>query len=217
MRTIARFVIIAVAVLGTAVAGASSNAVAKPARMTAAATSSTDLKSVMRKLWEDHITYTRNYIISALAEFPDTDAVAKRPLRNQDDIGDAIKPYYGAEAGKKLASLLREHIQIATDVVKAAKTGTKAELAAAQKKWSSNGRDIAAFLSEVNPRWSRREMEETLQKHLNLTTGEVVGRLKQDWAADIRSYDGHQHMLMLADTLSEGIAKQFPDKIAAGK
>jgi outer membrane murein-binding lipoprotein Lpp len=111
MRTIARFVIIAVAGLGTAVAGASSNAVAKPARMTAAATSSTDLKSVMRKLWEDHITYTRNYIISALAEFPDADAVAKRLLRNQDDIGDAIKPYYGAEAGKKLASLLREHIQ----------------------------------------------------------------------------------------------------------
>jgi hypothetical protein len=64
-------------------------------------------------------------------------------------------------------------------VVKAAKTGTKDELAAAQEKWSSNGRDIAAFLSEVNPRWSRREMEETLQKHLDLTTGEVVGRLSR--------------------------------------
>ena len=109
----------------------------------------------MRKLWEDHITYTRNYIISALAELPDTDAVAKRLLRNQDDIGDAIKPYYGAEAAEKLASLLREHILIATAVVKAAKTGTKDELAAAQKKWSSNGRDIAAFLSEANPRWSK--------------------------------------------------------------
>ena len=52
-----------------------------------------------------------------------------------------------------------------------------------------------------------------LQKHLDLTTGEVVGRLKKDWAADIKSYDdGHAHMLMFADMLSDGIAKQFPEK-----
>jgi hypothetical protein len=57
------------------------------------------LKADMRKLWEDHITYTRNYIISALAELPDADAVAKRLLANQDDIGNAIKPYYGEKAG----------------------------------------------------------------------------------------------------------------------
>jgi len=218
MRPIARSIILAAAVLAMAMSATSNRAVAKPARTTPGATSSADLKSEMRKLWEDHIAYTRNYIISALAELPDTDAVAKRLLRNQDDIGDAIKPYYGAEAGKKLVHLLRDHILIATAVVKAAKTGTKDELAAAQKKWSSNGRDIAAFLGAANPRWSRREMEEMLQKHLDLTTGEVAGRLKQDWDADIRSYDqGHRHMLMFADMLSDGIAKQFPDKIAANK
>src|SRR5215813_1111878 len=170
MRPIVRWIILAAAVLSMALSATSIGAVAKPARTTPGATSSGDLKSAMHKLWEDHITYTRNYIISALAELPDTDAVAKRLLRNQDDIGDAIKPYYGAEAGKKLASLLREHILIATAVVKAAKIGTKDELAAAQKKWSSNGRDIAAFLSEANPNWSRREMEEMLRKHLQLTT-----------------------------------------------
>jgi hypothetical protein len=113
---------------------------------------------------------------------------------------------------------LRDHILIATEVVKAAKANSKDDLAAAQKKWSSNGRDIAAFLSAANPHWRRLEMEQMLQKHLELTTGEVVGRLKQDWAQDIRSYDeGHQHMLMFADMLSEGIAEQFPGKIAQNK
>jgi hypothetical protein len=218
MRPIVRFAVLCAAVLGLAMSGATNGTIAKPARTAAAATSSADLKSAMRKLWEDHITYTRNYIISALADLPDTDAVAKRLLKNQDDIGDAIKPYYGAEAGKKLAGLLRDHILIATEVVKAAKADNKDELAAAQKKWSSNGRDIAAFLSEANPRWSKREMEQMLQKHLDLTTGEVVGRLKKDWAGDIRSYDeGHQHMLMFADMLSEEIAKQFPGKVAERK
>ncbi len=79
----------------------------------------------MRKLWEDHITYTRGYIVSALADLPDTSVVATRLLKNQDDIGDAIKPYYGENAGKKLSALLRDHILIGTKVVKAAKTGDK--------------------------------------------------------------------------------------------
>jgi len=82
-----------------------------------------DLRLAMRKLWEEHIVYTRNYIISALADLEDAGAIAQRLLSNQDDIGNAIKTYYGDEAGNKLAALLRDHISIATEVVKAAKMG----------------------------------------------------------------------------------------------
>ena len=171
------------------------------------------LKMAMRQLWEEHITYTRNYIISAVADLPDGDAVAKRLLKNQDDIGDAIKPYYGEAAGNKLSALLRDHIKIAAEVVKAAKGGDKDQLTAAQTKWSANGKEIAALLSGANPNWPRKDLEEMLQKHLDLTTGEVVGRLTKDWAKDIESCDeGHLHMLMFADMLSDGITKQFPVK-----
>ncbi|HJW45605.1 MAG TPA: hypothetical protein VJ484_03860 [Lysobacter sp.] len=173
-----------------------------------------EVRATMRKLWEDHITYTRNYIISALADLPDKDAVAARLLANQDEIGNAIKPYYFDAAGDKLASLLRDHITIATEVVAAAKAGDQAQLSAAQAKWNANGKDIAAFLSGANPHWPKADLEAMLQKHLDLTTGEVVARLSKDWAADIRAYDeGHEHMLMFADTLTDGIAKQFPSKI----
>lgn len=172
-----------------------------------------ELRMGMRMLWEEHITYTRNYIISALADLPDRDAVAQRLLKNQDDIGNAIKPFYGDPAGQKLTALLRDHITIATDVVKAAKAGNNEQLDAAQKKWAANGKEIAAFLSSANPNWPKPTLEGMLQKHLDLTTGEVVGRLKKDWAADIKSYDdGHAHMLMFADTLTDGITKQFPEK-----
>ena len=172
-----------------------------------------ETRMAMRQLWEEHLVYTRNYIISALANLPDGDAVATRLLKNQDDIGAAIKPYYGDAAGKKLSALLRDHILIATEVVGAAKAGDKQKLGNAQKKWSANGNDIAAFLSGANPNWPRNDLDAMLQKHLELTTGEVVGRLTQDWALDIRSYDaGHAHMLMFADMLTDGIARQFPDK-----
>jgi len=176
-------------------------------------TKAIEVKMTMRKLWEEHITYTRNYIISALADLSDEDAIARRLLRNQDDIGDVIKPYYGADIGKQLSNLLREHITIATEVVQAAKAGDNDELTAAQSKWSTNGRDIAAFLSGANPNWPIEDLENMLQVHLDLTTGEVVARLEQDWAKDIKSYDeGHEHMLMFADMLTDGIAKQFPER-----
>lgn len=177
------------------------------------ASAAAEMKMAMRKLWEEHITYTRNYIISALGGLPDKDAIAQRLLSNQDDLGNAIKPYYGEAAGKQLSTLLRDHILIATVVVDAAKAGDKTQLADAQKKWSANGKEIAAFLSGANPNWSKKALEEMLQKHLDLTSGEVVGRLNNDWAADIKSYDdGHAHMLMFADILTDGIAKQFRAK-----
>jgi hypothetical protein len=174
-----------------------------------------DARAGMRKLWEDHITYTRNYIISALAELPDADAVAKRLLANQDDIGNAIKPFYGEEAGQGAAALLKDHINIAVEVVAAAKAGDTAKLDAAQQKWSANGADIAKFLASANPAWNEADLTAMLQKHLDLTTGEVVGRLNQDWDADIKSYDeGHEHMLMFADTLINGVFQQFPEQFA---
>jgi len=172
-----------------------------------------ELREDMRKLWEDHITWTRNYIISAVAGLEDEGKVAERLLKNQDDIGNAIKPYYGNEAGKKLAALLRDHILVAVEVVKAAKAGNKEELAKANKKWYANADDIAVFLSSANPNWPKKAVEEMMHKHLEYTTQEVVSRLKKDWSADIEAYDkGHTHMLMLADILAKGIVKQFPKK-----
>jgi hypothetical protein len=174
----------------------------------------TELKRDMRKLWEDHITYTRNYIISALGDLQDTKEVAQRLLKNQDEIGRAIVPFYGEEAGKKLASLLRDHILIAADVVKAAKADDQKELKAQQKKWTQNADDLASFLSKANPNWPEKDLKAMLHEHLALTTDEVVSRIKKEWNADIAAYDkGHLHILKLADALAGGIAKQFPDKI----
>lgn len=179
------------------------------------AKSAVELRVAMRKLWEDHITWTRNYIISSLADLEDTGKVAERLLKNQDDIGDAIKPVYGDDAGKKLAALLRDHILIATEVVKAAKMGNSEELTKASKKWYANADDIAVFLSGANTNWPKQALVDMLYKHLEYTTGEVVSRLKKDWAADIEFYDkGHLHMLMFADALTDGIVKQFPNKFS---
>ena len=168
----------------------------------------------MRKLWEDHITWTRLFIISAAADLPDKATATDRLLRNQVDIGNAIKPYYGHAAGDKLTSLLKEHITTAAEVVAAAKANDSAKLADANKRWSANADQIADFLSGANPKnWSQADMRSMMHDHLNLTTKEAVARLHGDWAGDVAAYDAvHQQILHMADGLSMGIINQFPDK-----
>lgn len=137
---------------------------------------------------------------------PDTTAVAERLLKNQEDIGNAIKPFYGTEAANKLTSLLKGHILGAVELLKAAKAGSTTGAAAAEKKWYENADQIATFLSNANPNWPN---------HLALTKAEAVARLTGNYAADIATYDKvRQEANMMSDALVDGIVKQFPNKFS---
>ncbi|MGO4547716.1 glycosyltransferase [Paenibacillus sp. 2TAB23] len=171
------------------------------------------LQQNLRKLWMDHVIWTRSYIVSALAGLMDQQDVLARLLQNQQDIGNAIKPYYGEEAGNKLAELLKEHILIAGKVVDAAKSGNQADLKKYNEEWHRNADDIAKFLSRANPNWSEKSFQDLLYTHLQLLTDQVTARISKDWKADIIAFDkGEDHIIMLADALAEGIIKQFPEK-----
>jgi len=170
------------------------------------------LKGDMRKLWEDHITWTRLAIISLEGGTPDTGATVARLLRNQRDIGNALKPFYGKAAGDAVTRKLREHILIAADVIAAAKAGDRTKLANAQARWTKNADEVAALLHRVNPRhWKLATVKAEMRMHLKLTTEEAVAHLKGDWVADVAAYDKvHRHILHMSDLLSNGLVAQFP-------
>jgi len=176
----------------------------------------TQLHQDMRKLWTDHTVWTRDYIVAAVDDRPDAQAAANRLMKNQEDIGAAVAAYYGQPAGQQLTSLLKEHIAIAVDLIKAAKTADQAVQKQANDKWQQNAVDIATFLSEANPNWPKDVLANMMKMHLATTTEEVIARLKHDWDADVRAYDAvYYHILMMADALSDGIVKQFPEKFKA--
>jgi hypothetical protein len=174
---------------------------------------SEQLRMAMHKLWEDHIVWTRNVILNIMDDLPGTEQAVNRLLSNQDDIGNAVKPYYGDAGGKELTRLLREHITTAADLLKAAKTGNNSGFDAANKKWIANADEISGFLSKANPNWKLADMKKMMHDHLTLTTDEAVARLKKDYVADVKAYDKvHDEILMMADGLTDGIIKQFPGK-----
>jgi hypothetical protein len=188
-----------------------------PAATTAAhplSAQSVAFTQAMDKLWEDHITWTRMVIVDFAAGLPDLKTAETRLLRNQADIGNAIKPYYGTAAGNQLTELLRTHILEAVPVLVDAKAGDKAKLTKALSAWYANGHQIASFLSKANPQsWPLSMTDAMMKRHLTLTTDEAVARIEGHWAADVAAYDKvHVEILQMADMLSSGIIAQFPSK-----
>src|SRR6187401_2976536 len=127
--------------------------------MNAKTSKSEQLRMAMHKLWEDHIVWTRNVILNIMDDLPGTEQAVSRLLKNQDDIGNAVKPFYGEAGGKELTRLLREHITTAADLLKAAKAGNNTAFDAANKKWIANADEISEFLSKANPNWKLADMK----------------------------------------------------------
>jgi hypothetical protein len=160
----------------------------------------------MRKLWEDHIVWTRQYIVSAATlpgDLPDIGPTTDRLLANQADIGNALKPFYGEAAGDAVTALLRDHILTAAELIGAAKAGDAAAVERASTAWYANAHDIAVALHALNPdNWALGDLDKMMKDHLDLTLAEAVARLEGRYADDI------------ADMLSDGIVAQFPSKFS---
>lgn len=180
------------------------------------ATSKEPVRLALRKLWSDHVIWTREYIVAAVAGTADAEAAAGRLLRNQEDIGGAVAGFYGDAAGTALTKLLKDHIMIAVDLVAAAKSADQVEFAKHDARWTANAREIAAFLAAANPNWPEKDLLDLLSLHLKLTKDEAVARITADYAADIKAFDDiFNEIIVLADALHDGLAAQFPERLGA--
>jgi hypothetical protein len=183
------------------------------AQPVAVSSAATELRQGMRELWADHVVWTRAYIVAAVANDPSASVALDRLMKNQEALGSAIAPYYGAPAGAHLTGLLKDHIRIAGDVVAAAKVNDAVKLKASDARWRRNAEDIATFLSGANPNWPRAALLTMLNEHLDLTTKEATARIQQQWTTDATTFDQiFDQAMMMADALSDGVIRQFASR-----
>jgi hypothetical protein len=170
-------------------------------------------KTNMRKLWEEHIFWTRNVIFCLVDDLPGNVQAVKRQLQNQIDLGNAIKPYYGDAAGDRLTELLYIHVNTTTEIIKAAKTRDTAIINDVNKKWFTNADEMVKFLHKLNQDWTVGDLKSMLNEQMKLTADEAGERLKKNYDADVIAFDKvHEGVLKMSDSLSDGIILQFPNK-----
>ena len=173
-----------------------------------------ELRVTMRKLWVSNAIWMREYIVNTIGGDLSLDAASKRLAKSQDDIGRAFAPFYGAETGTKVTTLLRQHTSLVKEMIEASMAKDTAKLKESDKRWRANADSITTLLSTVNPtNWPMATIQPVVVGGMNLTITETNARLKRDYNADVEAFDTIlAQSLNLADMLSNGIIKQFPNK-----
>lgn len=173
-----------------------------------------DLMNEMRMLWEQHGAWTRMAIISMVFGLPDEKPVVNRLLRNPVDIAKVLVPFYGEKNASTFSNLLKDHLVIASQLIKETKAGHNKNAKEAEIKWYENANQIATFLSTINPYWPWEKWKTMFYKHLGLVKAQAVAMLTKDYKAGIDAYDKNEiELLEMADMMSEGIIKQFSYKM----
>lgn len=119
--------------------------------------------------------------------------------------------FYGEDAVKKYSALIKEHLVIAADLVKAAKAGDQNAAAAIEKKWYANGDQIVDFLNSINPYIEKEAFRKMFYEHSALTKAEALAFLNKDFETSVKLYDKiEKEVLEMADMITNAIVKQFP-------
>lgn len=169
-----------------------------------------ELGNTMRKLWTQHVYWTRFFIISTVQEIPDLKYVTSRLLKNPEDFAKVLKIFYGEKTANEFKQLLTEHLKIGGDLVNAAKNAEVLQCDELRKKWYANADDIAEFLAEINPYWCQEKWKDMLYSHLNMTEKEVGFRLKKEYSNDIDIFEViEKEALDMGDHMAFGIIRQF--------
>ena len=169
-----------------------------------------NLSDEMNTLWEQHVFWTRLFLISVAENLKDLNETEKRLLRNSVDIANIYRRYYGNSVAQRIQNLLTEHLKIGGDLIVALKNKDNLKAQELDKKWHQNADEIAEFLSSINPYYNRQELQQMLYEHLALTTEEVKARLRGDYKTDIEAFDRvEKEALKMASYFTRGIWKQF--------
>jgi hypothetical protein len=172
-----------------------------------------ELSNLVHRLWDEHVLWTRLTIISIANNLLDTELVIGRLLNNATQFGILFASFFSPDIARQFAFLMREHLVIAIDLVRAAKRGDTAEVARLEKEWYKNADEIAKFLANINPHWSEEEIKRMMHEHLALTENEAVAILNNKWEESIDLFSKIEHQAyMMANTYIEGLIAQFPDR-----
>lgn len=171
-----------------------------------------NLLKQMNLVWEQHILWTRMFLISVAENLKDLEVTKARLLQNPKDIANVFRRFYGNSVANTIENLLTEHLVIGGDLIVALKNGNQQLANELNSKWYKNADDMAEAFSSINPFYPKEEVRKMLYEHLKLTTDEVSARLKGNYAADIKAYDMvQQEILMMSQFFVDGIVKQFPN------
>ena len=164
------------------------------------------VSDLMRKLWSQHVYWTRMVLISIADRLRDQDATTARLLQNPKDLANLFGQYFGEAAAKSIQELLTEHLVIGAKLITALRDKQMATADKLTRQWYENADEMARAFATLSPAYKYDELRDMLFTHLRLTTDEVAKRLAGNYPADIMAFDKvEQEALAMADYFTVGL------------
>ena len=165
---------------------------------------------IWRKLWEQHVMWTRSLIISKVDKLGDEAIVTARLLRNPSDMGNELKPFFRQSSIDIFVKLFTEHLVLAAKLVDAAIAGNSQLVDQIDREWFRNADEIAQLMHEFFPSESRDSWQMMMHEHLKLTKEEAVLRIGRKYSENVKIYDTIEtQALEMADMIASGIIRGF--------
>lgn len=171
-------------------------------------------KMALRDLWLGHVFWVRNVTFARTAN--NTAALAAdeaQVVENAHHIAEAIEPFYGAKAKEALFELLKGHYGAIRHYLDAVVAKDHEQEKLATDELLANAEKIADFLSKANPHLPKDVLLGLLQGHGGHHLQQIQEISKGQFVDEAKTWDAmKEHMYVIADALSDGLAAQFPEK-----
>jgi len=169
-------------------------------------------KKAVEGLWVGHINAVRKVVVAEIAG-ADTKPAEGEVVANAHAIADAIAGFYGKPAGDKLFTLLAGHYGAVKAYLDATVAKDAAKQSAATDQITANADALATFLSGANPYLPKETLSEMLLAHGSHHISQIQQLEAKDSAGEAKTAAHMKsHILMVADALTDALAKQFPEK-----
>ena len=168
----------------------------------------------LRDLWVEHVFWVRSYAIAnQQGEGKQAGTAAAEVAANAASIANSLAPLYGQPAADQLLKLLAEHWGAVKHYSDAAVAGQAQGKNTAVEELTTNAKAIAKFLATANPNLPETTLVAMLSAHGGHHIAQIDQLGNRDYTAEARTWQAmREHMLVLADTLTAALVKQFPDK-----
>ena len=174
----------------------------------------TEMKKDFRDLWLGHIYWVQHAVLdNAKNSQAERAAVKKEIDSNTKQIASAITPFYGEARSQQFLNLLDLNISAVREYSEATVAGNKSQQDAALVRLASNADDFGAFFSSINPHLSESTVRGLISAHGAHHVLQINQYQKKDYAHLDETWKMmREHVYVIADTLTDALVKQFPDK-----
>lgn len=168
-------------------------------------------------LWMDHFIYTRQAVISSIANLPDLLSVIDRLKTNKGDICTLLKYYYSEGLVDMFAGSLDQHISLIVSLLSA--ISNKLDITGITGQLASNSDELASWLSSMNSHmWPKSTILDLWNQNIGYITDQANTRMVSDWIGDMTAADeSHYCISQLGCLFAKGIIYQNLEQFSVAR